>query len=211
MLDKRDIALHALTPSVMVPKFSELAVLENAGHRFLVAGNGLWMEVKRAWLTLCVPLAQQYAVPMPYGNLNQKIEFSFGALPVAFLKQFIEEAQRNLPNECAAWFIWNEETGAMRFEMLTADNASSGSITYRCPELGEGEHFVADIHSHGLSHAFFSCQDNDDDRTETKIAVVVGNVDTGKPSMKTRLCANGYFVDLPNYDFSSAKGNLNAT
>lgn len=207
MLDKRDMALQALTPSVLVPKFSEFAVMEDAGHRFVVASDGLWMEVKRAWLTLCVPLAQQYVVPMPYGSLEQKIEFSFGALPVAFLKQFIEEAKRHLPNECAAWFIWNEDTGDMRFEMLTADNANSGSITYRCPALEEGEHFVADIHSHGAMRAFFSFQDNDDDRTETKVTVVVGNVDTDMPSMITRLCANGYFVDLPSYDFSSTKGN----
>lgn len=206
MLDKRDTALQTLTPSVMVPKFSGLNVLEESGHRFMVASDGLWMEVKREWLTLCVPLAQQYAVPMPYGSLKSKMEFSFGALPVVFLKQFVEEAKRHLPNECAAWFIWNEITGTMRFEMLKADNASSGSITYRCPALGEGEHFVADIHSHGSTQAFFSFQDNNDDRTETKIAVVVGNVDTDTPTMLTRLCANGYFIDLPNYNFSSTGG-----
>lgn len=207
MLDRRDTALQALTPSVMVPKFSQLDVMENAGHRFLVAGDGLWMEVKREWLTMCVPLALQYSVPMPFGSLKQKIKFSFGTLPVTFLMQFVEEAKRHLPNECAAWFIWNEDTGAMRFEMLTADNARSDLITYRCPELEEGEHFVADIHSHGSDHAFFSFQDNDDDQTETKIAVVVGNVDTDTPTMLTRLCANGYFVDLPSYNFSSVKGH----
>lgn len=197
MIDKRDLALQTLTPSVMVPKFSELQKLEQSGHRFLTASDGLWMEVKRPWLELCVPLAQQYVVNMPYGQLKEKMQFNFGTLPIVFLNKFLQEAIDHLPNECAAWFIWHEDTEQMRFEMLVADSATSGSITYQCPVLEDGEHLIADIHSHGDGHAFFSFQDNDDDRTEVKIAVVVGNVDTDMPTMKMRLCANGYFIDLP--------------
>jgi PRTRC genetic system protein A len=197
MLDKRDVALQTLTPSVMVPRFSEIEKLEQSGHRFCIASDGLWMEVKRPWLELCVPLAQQYVVNMPYGPLKEKMRFNFGKLNINFLQQFLKEAKEHLPNECAAWFIWNEGTHQMRFEMLVADVATSGSITYQCPVLEDGEHLIADIHSHGEGHAFFSFQDNDDDRTEVKIAVVIGNVDTDMPTMKMRLCANGYFIDLP--------------
>jgi len=196
-MDKRDIALQTLTPSVMVPKFSELEQLEQSGHRFCIASDGLWMQVKRPWLELCVPLAQQHTVSMPYGKLEEKMQFNFGPLPKAFLQQFLQEARDHLPNECAAWFIWDENTAEMRFEMLVADDATSGSITYQCPVLEDGEHLIADIHSHGEGHAFFSFQDNDDDRTEVKIAIVVGNVDTDTPTMRMRLCANGYFIELP--------------
>ncbi len=196
-MDKRDIALQTLTPSVMVPKFSELEQLEQSGHRFCIASDGLWMQVKRPWLELCVPLAQQHIVSMPYGKLEENMQFNFGILPKAFLQKFLQEARNHLPNECAAWFIWDENTAEMRFEMLVADNATSGSITYQCPVLEDGEHLIADIHSHGEGHAFFSFQDNDDDRTEVKIAIVVGNVDTDTPTMRMRLCANGYFIELP--------------
>ncbi len=196
-MDKRDIALQTLTPSVMVPKFSELEQLEQSGHRFCIASDGLWMQVKRPWLELCVPLAQQHIVSMPYGQLEEKMQFNFGPLPKAFLQQFLQEARDYLPNECAAWFIWDENTAEMRFEMLVADDATSGSITYQCPVLEDGEHLIADIHSHGEGHAFFSFQDNDDDRTEIKIAIVVGNVDSDTPTMRMRLCANGYFIELP--------------
>ncbi len=207
MLDKRDIALQTLTPSVMVPKFSKLEDMEHPGHRFVVGNNGLWMEVKRLWLDLCVPLALQSFVRMPYGQVEAKIQFKFGALPIVFLKQFLTEARKHLPNECAAWFIWNEGDGSMRFEMLEAESASSGSITYHCPVLAEEEHLVADIHSHGTAGAFFSFQDDNDDMTEVKIAAVLGNVDQETPSMRMRLCANGYFIDLPAYDFSQTGEN----
>lgn len=197
MLDKRDAALQTLTPSVMVPKYGDLEPMGQSGQRYLLASDGLWVEVKRAWLDLVVPLANQYVMPMPYGVLKQKMQFNFGTLPTSFLRKFINEARAHLPNECAAWFIWDEETGMMRFEMLEANRASSGSIEYLCPELEEGEHLVADIHSHGTTPAFYSFQDNDDDRTEVKLAIVVGNVDTDTPSIKMRLCANGYFSELP--------------
>jgi len=197
MLDKRDAALQTLTPSVMVPKYGSLEPMSQSGQRYLLASDGLWVEVKRAWLDLVVPLANQNVIPMPYGVLKQKMQFNFGTLPTSFLRKFINEARAHLPNECAAWFIWDEETDLMRFEMLVANHASSGSIEYICPELKEGEHLVADIHSHGAMSAFFSFQDNDDDRTEVKLAIVVGNVDTDTPTIKMRLCANGYFADLP--------------
>lgn len=202
MLDGRDAALQTLTPSVMVPKFGQLNNMDEAGHRFLLGHDGLWMEVKRPWLELCVPLAQQSIVPMPYGQVSKKMQFKFGKLPQVYLWAFLQEARNHLPNECAAWFIWNETDNTMRMEMLVANFASSGSINYQCPVLEEGEHFVADIHSHGTAHAFFSSQDNEDDKTEVKIAAVLGNVDRAVPTMQARLCANGYFIDLPAYDFA---------
>lgn len=197
MLDKRDIALQTLTPSVMVPLFSKLDSLEHAGQRFLLAKDGLWVQIKRAWLDLTVPLAKQSVMPIPCGELTQNMQFNFGALPIKFLKQFIKDARVSFPNECAAWLIWNEVSGEMRYVLLEDENASIGAVTYVCPELEEGEHLVADIHSHGKMSAFFSFQDNEDDKTEVKIAIVVGNVDTSDVSIKMRLCANGYFVDLP--------------
>lgn len=209
MLDKRDIALQTLTPSVMVPKFSEFQKLEQAGARFCLASNGLWMEVKRAWLDLCVPLALQDQVLMPYGQLKQSMQFNFGKLPSSFLSRFLEEATAALPNEHAAWFIWSEDTGEMRYETLEAESASAGAITYRCPVLEEGEHLIADIHSHGHLHAFFSEEDDLDDRSEVKIAIVVGNVGTETPTMQMRLCANGYFVNLPCEGLAATRENDN--
>jgi len=196
-MDKRDLALQTLTPSVMVPKFSEFSKLEQAGSRFCIASDGLWLEVKRAWLDLCVPLALQDKVLMPYGQLKQSMQFNFGKLPNDFLVKFLKEAREVLPNEHAAWFIWSEDTGEIRYETLEAESASLDAITYRCPVLKDGDHLIADIHSHGHSRAFFSEEDNHDDRSEVKIAIVVGNVGSDQPTMEMRLCANGHFVSLP--------------
>lgn len=197
MLDKRDIALQTLTPCVMVPKFSGLEPLQASGHRFLLANDGLWLDIKRAWLDLTVPLALQHLVPIPCGQLKEKMHFNFGLLPTKFLKQFLNDARKSLPNECAAWFIWNEKTGEMRYELLAENAASITALSYQCPYLEEDEHLIADIHSHGNDAAFFSYDDNNDDKTVVKIAVVIGNVSQQNISIKMRLCANGYFIDLP--------------
>ena len=53
---------------------------------------------------------------MPYGLVTEKMQFKFGALPSGFLREFLLEAKISYPNECAAWFIWNESDGSMRFE-----------------------------------------------------------------------------------------------
>jgi len=197
MMHTLDDVLQKVTPTVMVPKFGMLEAMETAGHRFLVASNGLWIEVKRAWLDLLAPLAIQEVVAMPYGQLNPKIKFSFGGLPLNLLEEFIQNAKEQSPYECGAWIIWNEGTNTFELRMLEATKAGVGHLTYKCPILNDGEHLVVDIHSHGNLGAFFSSEDNADDAGEVKVALVVGNLDHHVPTLVARICANGLFIEMP--------------
>jgi PRTRC genetic system protein A len=56
------------------------------------------------------------------------------------------------------------------------------------------EHLAVDIHSHGCMGAFFSATDDDDDRGELKLSIVIGNLDADEASMRMRLCALGQFL-----------------
>lgn len=197
MMHALDEVLQKATPTLVVPKFGTLEAMGTAGHRFLVASNGLWLQVKRAWLDLLAPLAVQGKVAMPYGNLSPYIKFSFGGLPLNLLDDFIQEAKEQLPNECGAWMVWNESTNRFDLRMLEATAAGVGHLTYNCPVLGDGEHLVVDIHSHGNIDAFFSSTDNADDAGEVKVALVVGNLDQDVPTLAARVCANGMFIDMP--------------
>lgn len=49
-MDPRDVALQSVAPVIMVPRYSDLEPLSQNGHRFLVADDGLWLEVYRPWL-----------------------------------------------------------------------------------------------------------------------------------------------------------------
>ena len=196
-MDSRDVALQSVMPTVMVPRYSELEELATAGDRILMAANGVWLEVCRAWLYARVLVAKPSIIPVPYGQVSEVMRFGFGKLPKAMVAQFIEQARARCPNECAAWVVWNQRTNEWRLMMLEEISVGPGHVNVNLPTLEEDEHMVMDLHSHGLTEAFFSRTDNKDDRGATKIAGVIGNLDKPEATASFRLCANGVFVPLP--------------
>lgn len=196
-MDSRDVALQSVMPTVMVPRYVELEELDTPGNRILMAANGVWLEVCRAWLYVRVPVALPPIIPVPYGLVREELRFGFGKLPRAMVAQFIEQARVRSPNECAAWGVWNQRTDSWTLLMLEERSVGIDHIEVNLPTLEEDEHRVIDLHSHGLHDAFFSREDNQDDRGETKIAGVIGNLDKPEVTASFRLCANGVFLPLP--------------
>ena len=217
MNDPRDLFQQSLTPVVVVPKFGELAALTTPGHRYLVAEDGLWLEVRRAWLWARTPLAQVWGTALPFGRLAEpqalpevtegmeldardftpplQAQYTFDTADLERLQTlFVHDARQALPNEFAAWGVWNEQAGRLEYRPLVATEASPGGITFSRPRLEDHEHLAVDLHSHGTLAAFFSSTDDDDDRGEVKLAVVVGTLDQ-EPTFAVRLCALGLFVD----------------
>lgn len=196
MADPRDAVLQTGTPTVMVPRFGEFEPLTEPGHRFLAATDGLWLELRRAWLYLRLPLARQTVVAMPYGTVTPTIDLAFGSIPRQFVEAFVGRAREHLPNEHAAWVTWSQDSGKFKLRFLEETEASPEHLNVNRPVLDDGEHLVLDLHSHGYSPAFFSSKDNGDDRGEVKIAGVVGSLGTAAPSSRFRLCGLGLFVPL---------------
>lgn len=196
-LDPRDTILQNLCPTVMVPRFSPLAPLHGPGHRFLAAADGLWLEVQRPWLKLVWPLCSQTDVKMPYGKLQQTIEFAFDRVPEYFIRRFIDDAKEEHPNECGAWLVWNDQTNQLEYRKLRSTSATCASLEVSCPPLLHHEHLAVDLHSHGGDlPAFFSPEDNRDDVGEVKVSVVIGNVYSHEITIEMRLCALGVFIKL---------------
>lgn len=193
-LDPRDALLQAHTPAVMVPRHGPMPMMAKPGHRFLVAANGLWLEVLRPWLTARVQVAYS-EVPLPFGELDQSIQYAFGARELGSVqRRFLEDARGALPDECAAWAVYSEETGKLDYRPLIADAASPGGVSFHRPRLADHEHLAIDLHSHGKLEAFFSATDDTDDLGEIKIAVVAGTVDAA-PTFASRLCLLGAFIE----------------
>lgn len=203
MLDYRDYLTQSVCPTLPVPKHGELPDMDN-GHRFLVANDGLWIEIKRPWLHMIWPLAQQTGVAIPYGSLRRKAQFAFGKLPVDLILAFANDATAALPNEAAAWLIWHEETPFMEsyleYRHLPPVSAGSGHIQFERPALAPYQHLAVDLHSHGAGPAFFSAQDNQDDAGEVKISGVIGSLTPEGdrlPTVEFRICALGISVPVP--------------
>lgn len=196
MLDPRDQVLQSLTPTVMVPRFGAVEPLTQSGHRFLMAGNGLWLEVIRPWLQARVQLQRPTSVAMPYGMVEPMLDLRLPGLPLDLLRQVSDQARRCSPVEAAAWIVWSESSGRFALRELPVLHASAGHVHFERPALAPDEHLVLDLHSHGCGRAYFSSQDNRDDRGEIKISGVIGDCHQEQLSTEFRLCLLGQFIPL---------------
>lgn len=194
-----DQMLQTQFPTIMVPIHETLGKLSQLGHRFLIAKNGLWLEIKRTWLYGRVQISPPSTVAIPYGDVEP--ELVLPKIPRELLQQFQSYAESKLPMECAARIILNNSTMQMRIQFLESVDVSRGHINYVLDSLASDEVCFFDIHSHGYHSAFFSLTDDADDRGETKIAGVLsfkkqqGDSPT-QPNAIFRLCLNGHFLNL---------------
>lgn len=200
--DPRDIAMQTTVPTLMVPKFGDLPPIEGSGHRYLSAADGLWLEVKRPWLHLVIPVAQQTDYAMPYGELTRKIEFTFGKVPEFLITQFLIDARQDFPNEFGACLIWDDLEGRLKYRAMESIESNPDHLTYRRPDLDEHQSIAIELHSHGGHPAFFSPVDDADDRFEVKVAGVFGSLDLDEVSVEFRLCTGGGFINLGTAGFN---------
>lgn len=196
-LDPRDAILQTVCPTVMVPRFTQLDPLQGPGHRFLAAADGLWLEVRRKWLHLVYQLCGQTDVRMPYGEVQQSVEFAFGRVSEDLIQRFLYDAQLAHPDECGAWLIFNELTEMLEYRKLHTLSGGHAHLEVERPPLLPHEHLAVDLHSHGGDiPAFFSPEDDKDDLGEVKLSIVFGNVTSQEISVETRLCVLGLFIPL---------------
>ncbi|WP_236870699.1 PRTRC system protein A [Burkholderia pseudomallei] len=195
-----DNALFDSAPVAAVPRHAEFAPLLDVGHRFLLAAEGLFVEIRRPWLHLIQPIAPiDGACPRPpYGSIDTKIEFAFGRISAAepHLRRFATDAAGAAPNEHAAWIVWNETSKELVYREVEVTSSTPTAITINRPALADDESLAFDLHSHGTGPAGFSSTDDADDAGEVKIAGVIGGVGTTNPSVAFRLCALGKMITL---------------
>lgn len=173
-----------------------LAEPTKCGERFVLAKSALYREVRLPWLYSCLKIATINGLPTPYGDTSEVVRFDFTPPPAELWRQFREEACKALPNECAALFIWNTESGSWRLAMRTATHVGPAHIDYVEPTLGDDELAVIDVHSHGKAPAYFSRKDYEDDYGGIKIAAVFGRVGSETPNIALRLVCLDSMVPL---------------
>jgi len=198
-IDIRDRIILDHAPLVPMPRYGDLEELPVNRHRFIAGEDGLYLELRRPWAWVTAQIAPS-DMPLPYGFVPELYDYQFDEAALeAVLDLFTADARRALPDECAAWAVWNEHTGLLEYRPLIADEASPGGVTFHRPRLQPNEHLAVDMHSHGTLPAYFSETDDEDDRGEVKLSVVVGTLDK-EPSYASRLCALGFFLDADEQD-----------
>ena len=194
---------YPIPPSGRSPGIEELRD-SRAGRGIVVGHDGVMLILRRPWLELDVPITERLSAYLPYGSIGTpRAELRCGLIPHRHLDEILEHFRGALPNEAAAFVIWNEEEGEFAVTFPVVDHATPSRLVYRTPILAPGWHVVCDIHSHGRAAAFFSTTDDADDVHTTKIALVFGGLDHPEgPTVASRLCADGMFLPMPRSPFS---------
>ncbi|MFT4026800.1 MAG: PRTRC system protein A [Novosphingobium sp.] len=207
--DPTAAALLAAVPCYPVPPRGGSPALDalrasRAGHGLAVGKDGVMLILRRPWLALDVPVTPPIAAYLPYGSIRApKADLRCGLIPGEHLAAILDHFRAALPNEAAAFVLWNEETGAFTVDFPAIDDATPTRLVYRPPVCEPGWHMVCDIHSHGRGPAYFSATDDADDAHATKISLVIGRLhDPAGPVMAARLCAGGIFLAVPRSPFS---------
>ncbi|WP_343546752.1 PRTRC system protein A [Sphingobium yanoikuyae] len=210
--DPTAAAILGAVPCFPVPPIGNSPAIDalraaKAGHGFIIGRDGVMLILRRPWLELDVPVSSPIAAHLPYGSIGlERANLRCGLIPGGLLLQVLEHFEEALPNEAAAFVIWDEATGAFALDFPTIDEATPSRLVYRTPTLPAGWHIICDIHSHGRSRAFFSPTDDADDAHATKISLVFGRIDDpGGPVVASRLCAGGMFLPMPRSPFTGEK------
>jgi len=175
-----------------------------AGHGLAIGQDGVMLVLRRPWLALDARLATPLPAYLPFGSVGRPgAILRCGLIPAELLDRIVDHFAAALPNEAAAFVIWNEETRVFAVEFPDIGEATPSRLVYRPPVLAPGWHIVCDVHSHGNGRAYFSSTDDADDAHSTKIAVVIGQLaHEGGPELVGRICAGGMFIMMPRSPFA---------
>ncbi|MAX00252.1 MAG: PRTRC system protein A [Sphingomonas sp.] len=206
--DPTAAALLAAVPCFPAPPSGSSPGLEavrasRAGHCLAIGRDGVFLIVRRPWLELDAPVTPPITAYLPYGSVGApRADLRCGLIPRELLNQAIDHFRAALPNEAAAFVVWDEEDRQFSLDFPHIDEATPSRLIYRTPVLPPNRHVICDIHSHGYGRAFFSATDDTDDGHATKIALVVGRLGHSEgPDLASRLCAGGMFLPLPRSPF----------
>ncbi|MFC0403174.1 PRTRC system protein A [Paraburkholderia rhizosphaerae] len=192
-----DTTLQRSFPTVMVPRNEAVAEMQAAGERLLIAENGVFIEILRPWLSLVRQIAEfNVRTAVPYGRITPSTRLLCETIPADLVGAFARMARDAHPMETGAWIVWSPSTQAFRLAPVGIVTHTGGSLKYQPPALAADEVLVMDCHSHGRHPAHFSLTDNEDDRHDVKMSLVIGNCDRANPSIAVRLCAKGIFEEM---------------
>lgn len=205
--DATAAAVLAQVPCYPVPPSGRSPAIDamrdaRVGQSLAIGQAGVMLILRRPWLALDTYLTPRLHGYLPYGQGEpERAELRCGLIPRVFLEVVLHHLRAALPNEAAAFVIWNEKTRAFAVELPVIDEATPSRLVYRPPVLPADWHIVCDVHSHGTGPAFFSRTDDTDDAHSTKISLVFGGLTETSYVMEMRLCAAGLLLPLPRSPF----------
>lgn len=205
--DATAAAILAQVPCYPVPPSGRSPAIDalreaRTGQGLAIGKGGVMLILRRPWLAMDTYISNRLSAYLPYGQgERERADLRCGLIPHEYQEQILRHLRAALPNEAAAFVIWNEMTREFAVEFPVIDEATPSRLVYRPPVLSGGWHLVCDVHSHGSGPAFFSRTDDGDDAHSTKISLVFGGLTETSYVMEMRLCAAGLFLPMARSPF----------
>lgn len=196
--DKRDDVLVAVCPPIPIPRFGSLDDLAVGRKRFLLAADGVYLEVRSEALHARLRIS---AVALPYGPTEEFLRPTGGPLDVSWLGQLANIALRDGTQEVAAGVV----RGANGWTLVQPPVLSASGSHVRYMDVFDDKSLLIDMHSHGAHAEYFSATDDLSDlsREGPYIAVVLGRCES-RETLKSciRLVCPPYLIPLSSGDLT---------
>ena len=162
-----------------------LAGGQGVGYDYVLGSGGVYVQSRSAHLTARVLVAA--GTVRGLAPVAEKLALTHGPIPAHLLEWGLRWF-REAPS-AERFFAVRWDGGAYRV-VVPEQNGTASSLTYR-PPAGA----VAEFHSHGRGHAFFS-QTDDRDEQGFRVYGVIGRLDTPLPELSLRVGVYGHFAPV---------------
>lgn len=152
-------------------------------YNYIMASNGLFIEAESPIIAACIPVAECEVRGL--APMEMKVTLTYGSIPQRFWDLALDTFLADPDNE---HYVAVTAVAGYHLYIPVQDRSGAG-VTYEV-----GENVVLDLHSHGCMRAFFSSQDNEDEKG-LKLYGVVGKLNA-TPVVKLRVGVYGYFKTL---------------
>ena len=164
----------------------------NAFYEYIVGKNGLFIHAGDERLFAAIPIAPAH-VNNALSRVEPTVSLLIPRVPGALLRLTLESARRHLPNE--AMYQFSHRTHGDTYTRGWTCRMPNALATPTALAYENDQHAVIDLHSHGRMDAFFSSTD-DADEQGFRLYVVIGNVDTDRPTIAARVGVYGHHMSI---------------
>ena len=152
-------------------------------YNYILASNGLFIEAESPLIDARVPVAECEVRGL--APMKTRVSLTYGSIPQHFFDLALDTFLADPVNE---HYVAVTASAGYHFYVPVQDR-NAGSVVYET-----GASVVLDLHSHGHMRAFFSGQDDRDEKG-LKLYGVIGNLNA-TPVVKLRVGVYGYFKSL---------------
>ena len=162
-----------------------LAGAQGIGFDYVLGAGGLYVQSESAHLTARVPVASCEVRGL--APVAEKVELTHGPIPARLFELGLRWFQDDPDTERLFAVRWD---GDAYRPVVPAQAGTATRLAYLPPKG-----VVAEFHSHGRSHAFFSKTD-DSDEQGFRIYGVAGRLGTDRPELSLRVGVYGHFAPV---------------